>query len=197
MALPLSYVSRCSSSFQHQPAGLPPSCASLGVASFIPSSLCTSSSLPSLLSCLHTHKCLPGICFLFLGLIVLFYKTSLARLRKSNTKQALLALRIPLAPPVLPSLEAGNANLQREQLGLWGSPRGLPKVAEPQAGEAALAAPLVCPRSPHSFGLPGAACPMLRPTAFHALLDAGGTGKQAGSVALITHTITSALRHPC
>lgn len=31
--------------------------------------------MPSLLSCLHALKCLPGICFLLLVLIVLFYKT--------------------------------------------------------------------------------------------------------------------------
>lgn len=38
-------------------------------------------------------------------------------------------------------------------------------------------------------------CPGLM--AFHALLGAGGSGKRAGAIALITYTITSALRHPC
>lgn len=71
------------------------------------------------------------------------------------------------------------------------------KAAEPQVGKAAFAASSFT-QGAHipsdGQGLP-ASCPRL--TGLHALPGAGSSGEWAGAVALITHTITSAPRHPC
>lgn len=72
-----------------------------------------------------------------------------------------------------------------------------PKAAEPHIGEAELAAPGSTQGTHPPSDCQGLPAPWPRLMACHALPGAGSSGKQAGAMALITHTITSALRHPC
>ena len=151
--------------------------------SLTPSAPC----MPSAFPCLHL---LPEVSEL--GMSASKGKTWARGLPQATSPQVGKAAE----PQVGKAAEPQVGKAAEPQVGKAAAPH-VGKAAEPQVGKAAFAASSFT-QGAHipsdGQGLP-ASCPRL--TGLHALPGAGSSGEWAGAVALITHTITSAPRHPC